>query len=92
MKATIDIPDQLYRQVKARAALEGRAVREVTIELYTDWLGEAPTRGPGGAPTTTPASQMDEWLRGWAELGERVQAATTNDGRLLSDTITVERR
>jgi hypothetical protein len=40
VKATIDVPDALYRQVKARAALEGRAVREVTIELYTTWLGD----------------------------------------------------
>lgn len=26
MKATIDVPDALYRRVKARAALDGRAV------------------------------------------------------------------
>jgi hypothetical protein len=88
MKATIDIPDQLYRQVKARAALEGRAVREVTIELYTDWLGVG---GPGSASTVTPASEMDEWLTRWGELGERVRAAKAN-GRPLSDTITAERR
>ena len=29
MKATVDIPEQLYRQVKASVALEGRAVVEV---------------------------------------------------------------
>lgn len=38
MKATIEIPDELYRQVKAKSALEGRAIREVTIELYQTWL------------------------------------------------------
>ena len=38
MKATIEIPDELYRQVKAKSALEGRAIREVTIELYQAWL------------------------------------------------------
>ena len=38
MKATIEIPDELYRQVKAKSALQGRAVREVTIELYQAWL------------------------------------------------------
>ncbi len=43
MKATIEIPEDLYRQVKARSALEGRAIREVTIELYQAWLkGEQP--------------------------------------------------
>jgi hypothetical protein len=42
MKATIDIPDDLYRQVKARSALEGRPVRDVAIELFRRWLGEEP--------------------------------------------------
>lgn len=38
MKATIEIPDDLYRQVKAKSALEGRAVREVTEELYRRYV------------------------------------------------------
>lgn len=32
MKATIEIPDELYRRVKAKSALEGRPVREVALE------------------------------------------------------------
>ncbi len=31
MKATIEIPDELYRQVKAVSALQGRTIREVTV-------------------------------------------------------------
>jgi hypothetical protein len=85
MKATIDIPDQLYRQVKARAALEGRAVREITIELYTEWLGE---ELPASTPVPPP---MDAWLARWAELGERVRAAAVDD-RPLSQIIATERR
>ena len=85
MKATIDIPDQLYRRVKARAALEGRAVREVTIELYTEWLGEG---GPGSA---SGATAMDTWLARWAELGGQVQDASV-DERPASEIITAERR
>jgi len=38
MKATIDVPDDLYRRVKAKAALQGRAIREVAIELFQRWL------------------------------------------------------
>lgn len=38
MKATIEIPDELYRQVKAKSALEDRTIREVTIELYQAWI------------------------------------------------------
>jgi len=43
MKATIDIPDDLYRRVKARTAQEGRRIREVTVDLYLQWLGESAT-------------------------------------------------
>jgi hypothetical protein len=38
MKATIEIPDELYRQLKAKSALEGRAIREVATELFTDYV------------------------------------------------------
>jgi hypothetical protein len=65
MKATIDIPDDLYRQVKARAALEGRPIREVTIELYQRWLQEA------SSPTTEDA---ESWLLTWLKLADEVMA------------------
>ncbi len=58
MKATIDIPDDLYRRVKARSALLGRSVREVSIELYQRWLGET----PGGPGTASAAQWVDEWV------------------------------
>lgn len=38
MKATFQIPDQLYREVKAETAREGRTVREVVIGLFEQWL------------------------------------------------------
>ena len=60
MKTTIDIPDDLYRRVKAKSALEGRAVREVTIELYRDWLDKC------SESKLSPA----EWLENWLRLGE----------------------
>jgi len=39
MKATMEIPDALYRQVKAKSALEGRPVREVAVELFRRYVG-----------------------------------------------------
>ena len=47
MKATIDVPGDLYRRVKAEAALRGVTVREVTTRLYRRWLseGEETSRG-----------------------------------------------
>ena len=41
MKATIEIPDDLYRRVKAKSAIEGQPVREVVMHLFQGWLGEA---------------------------------------------------
>ncbi len=62
MKATIDVPDDLYRRVKAKSALEGRAVREVTIELYRRWLREE------GGVERSPR----EWLENWIRLGDEL--------------------
>ena len=54
MKATIDIPDHIYRQVKAKSALEGKRVREVAILLFQRWVeGEEPS---GSALARTPDS------------------------------------
>ena len=56
MNATIDIPDELYRRVKARTAQEGRRIREVTADLYLQWLDEAATTQVATAiPVVTPA-------------------------------------
>ena len=59
MKATIDIPDDLYRQIKAEAALRGLTVREVTTRLYRRWLKEGDAGSPGEAPSA--------WLRSWLD-------------------------
>ena len=38
MRTTIDIPDVLYRAVKAHAAEEGTTIRHITVALYGDWM------------------------------------------------------
>jgi hypothetical protein len=43
MKATVDIPDDLYRQVKAKSALEGRPVRDVAVELFQGYVERGET-------------------------------------------------
>jgi hypothetical protein len=52
MKATLDIPDDLYRRVKARSDLEGRPVRAVAVDLFEHWV-ESP---PAGVQTPTRSS------------------------------------
>jgi hypothetical protein len=41
MKVTIDIPDDLYRKVKANSALQGRPIRAVALELFGAWVDES---------------------------------------------------
>ena len=53
MKATIDIPDTLYRKVKAKSALLGKPVREITVEVYQQWLGENEAPPPEAPPAET---------------------------------------
>jgi hypothetical protein len=58
MKATIDIPDSIYRRVKAKSAMEGRAVREVAVALFQGWIGEdarLPASATAGGSASRPA-------------------------------------
>lgn len=64
MRTTIDIPDPMLRQVKAKCALEGRTMRSLALVFFSDWLrdgtattalltasdegGEAPCSAPAG--------------------------------------------
>ena len=87
MKVTIDIPEELYRRVKARSALEGRTVREVTTDLYGEWLagGEIPPGDDEGEGVADPA---EDWLAGWESLGRRLADHAADDRttrRILHD-------
>lgn len=54
MKTTLDLSDDLYALVKARAALEGRTLRSVMEELLKAWVGSTPT-GPSTTRGSPPA-------------------------------------
>jgi hypothetical protein len=68
MKATIEIPDALYRQIKAKSALQGRPVRAVTIELFERWLQEE-------TPATDPSSRV-EALERWFRMADEIMKDT----------------
>ncbi len=38
MKTTLDVPDSLYRQIKARAALKGQTIRAFFLDAIQDKL------------------------------------------------------
>jgi hypothetical protein len=89
MKVTIDIPDSLYRQVKTRSAMEGRSVRDVTIELFRGWLALGPPAGSETARDRMDAAET--WLASWDEVGARIERAAV-DERTTRDILTADRR
>jgi plasmid stability protein len=42
MRTTIDLPDELFRRLKARAALDGRKLKDVLTEFVEQGLEAAP--------------------------------------------------
>ena len=55
MKTSIDLPDELYRQVKARSALEGKTVREVATSLFAAYAA-----GRGAPEGSVASHEPDE--------------------------------
>jgi hypothetical protein len=56
MKTTLDLPDELIREVKLRAVMQRRTVKDLVADLLRQGLGMAPL-GPSQSP---PASSMVE--------------------------------
>jgi plasmid stability protein len=46
MRTTLDLPDSLFKHLKARAALEGRSLRDLVIELVERGLNTRETVNP----------------------------------------------
>ncbi len=66
MKVTLEIPDDLYRKVKARSALEGRPVRAVAAELFEKWLSgeiETAAKSAKSAAIHSAAAKAYPWLK-----------------------------
>ena len=98
MKATIDIPDELYRQVKAKSALQGQAVREVAMNLFKSWITET-----DDTPERTPLHAANQPLPAWfgaarkyAQVVQHHDMATIRNsiarGRITKKKTVTERR
>ena len=66
VKTTLDIPDDVFRQSKARAALRGQSLKSFVAEALTAHLAEAssgdrqpPWRAVFGAATKRQTSELD---------------------------------
>lgn len=52
MKTTVDLPDELVREVKLRAVVQGRTVKDIVAEFLLQGLGKAPPRGAEKHPAS----------------------------------------
>jgi plasmid stability protein len=52
MRTTVDIPDRVYRQLKSRAAREGRSTRALILKAVQEVLKA--DRRKGGRPVSLP--------------------------------------
>jgi hypothetical protein len=66
MRTTVDLSDSLYRAIKAKAALEGRTVREVLTQAVEQLL-QADHPQPDAPRTPTPRP----WIGGLREYARR---------------------
>ncbi len=69
MKATFDLPDDLYRLAKARSAMEGRPLRLVVVELFQNWLSShhaPPPPAPQPSSPERPPTRFDN--APWAKI------------------------
>ncbi len=65
MKTTLDIPDDIFRKVKARAALRGVSLRQFVTEAVRDKVESESSLG--GCRTEPP------WMRGFGALADLKQ-------------------
>ena len=47
MKTTVEIPDTLYRQLKARAALKGQSIKDFLVEAVRAKLADDRSKSKG---------------------------------------------
>jgi hypothetical protein len=67
MKTTIEIPDPLFRQAKARAAERGQTLKDFVAEALVDRLASGSPAARGASP---------KWMDGFGKL-RRLTRETT---------------
>lgn len=90
MKTTIELPDALYRQVKAKSSINGQTVRQVTERLYELWLSGRLTL-EAGEPAEGKGDWAERWVRETDELAERIRRSAV-DKRTCRDILQADRR
>jgi len=87
MRATIDIPDDLYQKLSARSAEQGQPVDAVAVELLRRGLDDAMIR-PGGSTQDS----MEAWLALGREASRNAPPGPTATEILEEDRNRLEHR
>lgn len=74
MKTTLDLPDELIREIKLRAVVQGRTMKDLVAELLRQGLGMAP---PGRLEKPPAGSIVEIGERGLPVIRCRPQAPAT---------------
>jgi methyl coenzyme M reductase alpha subunit len=74
MKTTLDIPDPVFRQAKARAALRGVSLRQFVTEAIEEKVATPAARRAGLAEPP--------WMRGFGALADLHQESREVDARI----------
>lgn len=97
MKATIDIPDDLYRRVKAKAALKGKKLKDVTVSLFEGWVAQADDevplmlKAPLSGSLEERQKAAEAWLQEWQAIGREI-AENSVDPRSAVEILLTDRR
>jgi hypothetical protein len=62
MRTTIDLPEALYRQIKAKAALEGVPMKALVQRLVERGLAGPPSQAPARARSALPTLSIGHAL------------------------------
>lgn len=68
----MEIPDEIYRKLKARSAAQGKSVREVMVSLVQEWLKDSGKGGTSTVEQNTDETHEDDKtaeLRRWLDIG-----------------------
>jgi hypothetical protein len=84
MKTTIEIPDDLFRAVKARAALQDVRIKDLIAQLLKGWLAEGEPRAESDDEGAEQRVQEAEaWLKELQAIGRKIHEDAVDSRSLV---------
>ncbi len=83
MKTTLDLPAELLATLENTATREHRDVSEVACDALVRGLEDAPGRDERPADAGGRRVAMEDWLRGWRELGATIHTGAAHPRSML---------